>query len=76
MRRIGEVVSSDDELEWTAFRVPHLNDGPADLPVYAGLLGPEWKGTFELSRGSQARWILKEIEEGKWVRGAPTISNQ
>lgn len=75
MKRIGEVVSADDGFEWTVFRVPHLNEGAADLPVCAGLLGPEWKGTLELSRASQARWILKEIEEGKWIRQAPCIAN-
>jgi len=42
---------------------PHLNEGNADFPIWAGLLNPDYKGSLELSRASQARWLLKEIDE-------------
>ena len=62
MVAIAKAVAAEDELDWTIFRVPYLNEGSADLPVWAGLLGPDYKGSLQLSRASQARWILKEIE--------------
>lgn len=75
MAAIAKLVAAQDDLDWTVFRVPHLNDGSADLPVWAGLLGPEYKGSLELSRPSQARWLLKEIEERAWIKGAPSLGN-
>jgi hypothetical protein len=75
MMAIAKAVAAEDELDWTIFRVPHLNEGNADLPVWAGLLGPDYKGSLELSRGSQARWLLQEIEERAWIKGAPSLGN-
>ncbi|KAF2431803.1 NAD(P)-binding protein [Tothia fuscella] len=75
MGAIGEAVASQDELDWTVFRVPHLNDGSGELKVEAGYLGGEYKGGMELSRGSMAKWVLGEIEEGKWIREAPVLGN-
>jgi hypothetical protein len=75
MVAIAKTVAAEDELDWTIFRVPHLNEGSADLPVWAGLLGPDHKGSLELSRASQARWLLKEIEERAWIKGAPLLGN-
>ncbi|KAJ7695498.1 hypothetical protein B0H17DRAFT_1198716 [Mycena rosella] len=72
---IGEAVAAASDLDWTVFRVPHLTDGAADLPVFAGLLGPEYKGSLALSRASLAAWILKEMEERKWVKNAPVLGN-
>jgi len=75
MVAIAKAVAAEEDLDWTIFRVPHLNEGNADLPVWAGLLGPEYKGSLELSRASQARWLLKEIDERAWIRGAPALGN-
>ncbi|KAJ7787167.1 hypothetical protein B0H14DRAFT_3581215 [Mycena olivaceomarginata] len=75
MVAIAEAVTAADDLDWTVFRIPHLTDKAADLPVAAGLLGPDYKGTFDLSRASLALWILKEIEERKWVKKAPLLAN-
>ena len=75
MVAIAEAVSAEEDLDWTIFRVPHLNEGNADLPVWAGLLGPDYKGSLELSRASQARWLLKEIDERAWIRAAPALGN-
>ncbi|KAJ7275046.1 hypothetical protein C8J57DRAFT_1313493 [Mycena rebaudengoi] len=62
-------------LDWTIFRVPHLTTDAADLPVWAGLWGPEFKGSTSLSRESMSRWVLQEIEQRKWVKGAPALGN-
>jgi len=75
MVAIAEAVAAEDELDWTIFRVPHLTEGSADLPVYAGLLGPDYKGSLCLSRASQARWLLQEITERAWIKGAPMLGN-
>jgi hypothetical protein len=75
MVAIAEAVAAEEDLNWTIFRVPHLNEGNADFPVWAGLLGPDYKGSLELSRASQARWLLKEIDERAWIRAAPALGN-
>lgn len=75
MVAITEAVAAEEDLDYTIFRVPHLTEASADLPVCAGLLGPNYKGSFELSRASQARWILKEIEDRAWIKQAPVIGN-
>ena len=75
MIAIAEAVAAEEDLDWTIFRVPHLNEGNADFPVWAGLLGPDYKGSLELSRASQARWLLNEIDERAWIRAAPALGN-
>ncbi|KAF7981582.1 hypothetical protein HWV62_32622 [Athelia sp. TMB] len=75
MVAIAEAVAAEKDLDWTIFRVPNLTEASSDLPVYAGLLGPDYTGSLSLSRGSQARWILKEMEDNAWIKQAPAIGN-
>ena len=75
MVAIAKAVASADDLDWTVFRVPHLTEAAANLPVAAGVIGPDYKGSFDLSRASMAVWILREIEERKWVKKAPMLGN-
>jgi hypothetical protein len=72
---IARNVTAQAVLDWTVFCVPHLNNGSADLPVAAGLLGPEYKGTTELRRASLAWWAMEEIRKGEWIKGAPAVGN-
>ncbi|KAJ7145369.1 hypothetical protein C8R43DRAFT_1012497 [Mycena crocata] len=72
---IAEAVAAADDLDWTVFRVPMLTNESVDLPVAAGVLRPDFKGSLYLSRASMAMWILKEVEERKWVRQAPALGN-
>ena len=65
----------EEGIEWTVFRVPHLTNNVPDRPVWAGFVGPDHKGSLELSRKSQARWLLREIEERQWVNKAPFLGN-
>lgn len=75
MVAIARHVAAQSDLDWTVFRVPYLNNGPADVPLAAGLLGPDYRGTTELSRASMARWVLEEIKQGEWIHGAPALGN-
>lgn len=61
MKAIATTVTSDDALDWTVFRVPHLSLGTGEEKVWAGLFGPEYKGGLDLTRESLARWVLREI---------------
>lgn len=62
------------ELEWTVFRVPFLTDAP-DKGVYAGDLTAEYPWIGTLSRQSQAKWLLTEIEDRKWVGKMPMLND-
>lgn len=55
------------------YRVPQLDNGEAKL-TRASFLGDGSDSMF-LSRKGIAVWLLQEIEEGKWVRKAPLLSN-
>jgi nucleoside-diphosphate-sugar epimerase len=60
-----------DELAWTIFRVPVLRDGEAK-PVKAGFVGEVGLG---IERKALAEWVLREMEEEKWVGKCPAVSN-
>jgi hypothetical protein len=70
-----KVEARKEELETTVFRVGFLNDGPADVGVYAGYQGPDYKGSMSLSRSSMSRWLLQEADERRWIGGAPSLGN-
>jgi len=72
---IATTIVAQADLDWTIFRVPLLNDNDADVAVWARLLGPTFRGTSCLSRGSLARWVLEEMEERNWVKEAPALGN-
>ena len=61
-----------DDLNWTVFRVPLLMNGEAK-PVKAGFIG----GNVGLSvdRKALAEWVLREMDEGKWIGRFPAVSN-
>lgn len=75
MRGIAEVTVRQDDLDWTVYRIPHLNELEDDKEVVVGLINSEYRGTTELSRLSLAKWILKELEEKRWIKQAPMVSN-
>lgn len=85
MRAIGEAVLNNKGnslqpvkgLSATVFRVPLLTNESSDLEVVAFILGGENNTENKtLSRGSMSRWLFKELEEGKWVGGAPSLCNR
>ena len=75
MKAIAERTSAQEDLVWTVFRVPHLNDWEEDAQVTAGLIGPQYPGGIELSRNSLVKWILDEVQEREWLRQAPMVAN-
>ena len=54
-------------------RVPFLTNGAAK-PTVATIIGSGEDGLL-LSRKSLAAWLLKELEEGKWIGKAPVLSS-
>lgn len=75
---IARAVSElDDGWDWTVFRVPYLsNGGDESLQAMAGELGRNGFTTnTTLDRGSLVRWLLQELDEKKWIRGAPALAN-
>jgi hypothetical protein len=54
-------------------RVPFLTNGAAK-PAVATIIGSGQDGLL-LSRKSLAVWLLKELEEGKWIGKAPAVSS-
>jgi hypothetical protein len=76
MVKIAETVNElGEDLDWTIFRIPHLTDGPGDIPVWAAYAGPDHKGSLDLSRRSMGRWLMGEIVEGRWINEAPFLGN-
>lgn len=54
-------------------RVPGLTN-KGYLPVQTGMVG-SGKDGLQLSRKSNAVWVLQELQEGKWIGKAPVLSN-
>lgn len=66
-----QMVELPSDLNWTVFRVPMLMDGNA-VPVKAGWVG---EVGMRLERKGLAEWVLKEMEEGKWIGKCPAVAN-
>lgn len=76
-------VSLGSKCEWTVFRVPLLQGkelgevkNGEDAEVHAMFVGDQ-KGRdgLHLDRGRLARWIMRELEERKWVGLCPMLAN-
>lgn len=74
-----ETVKLGDRVGWTVFRVPLLkgkrlgeNEGGVNA-VFVGDKGG--RDGLGLDRGRLARWILRELGEGKWVGMCPMLAN-
>jgi nucleoside-diphosphate-sugar epimerase len=75
-----ETVALGEKIDWTVFRVPLLqgteldaNNGGEVNAVYVG--DKKGRDGLHLDRGRLARWILKELEERKWVGACPILAN-
>lgn len=74
-----ETVKLGDRIKWTVFRVPLLkgerlreNEGEVNAVFVGDRRG---RDGLSLDRGRLARWILRELEEGKWVGMCPMLAN-
>jgi putative NADH-flavin reductase len=61
-------------LDWTIVRLTMLNDKPKSGKVRVGYLGKGEVGTW-ISRADVADFMLKQLEDTKYLRQAPAISN-
>ena len=69
----AETVRTSD-LEWTIVRLAALNNKPKSGKVKAGYVGTGEVG-MSISRADIADFMLKQINDTKYLRQAPAISN-
>jgi putative NADH-flavin reductase len=70
---VSETVRASD-LDWTIVRLTMLNNNPKSGKVKVGYLGRKEVGTW-ISRADVADFILKQVQDTKYLRQAPVISN-
>ena len=70
---VAEVVR-DSGLDWTIVRLTLLNNKPGSGQVKAGYLGKSEVGTW-ISRADIAAFMLKQLQDTRYLRQAPAISN-
>ncbi|MGA9349425.1 MAG: SDR family oxidoreductase [Anaerolineae bacterium] len=70
---VAETVRASD-LDWTIVRLTLLNDNPKSGKVKVGYLGRGEVGTW-ISRADIADFMLKQVQDTKYLRQAPAISN-
>jgi putative NADH-flavin reductase len=70
---VAEAVRASD-LDWTIVRLTMLNNKPKSGKVRAGYIGRDEVGTW-ISRADIAVFMLNQIEDVKYLRQAPAISN-
>lgn len=84
IKGMGETTAAlGERIKWTVFRVPLLsgkaldenpkNDGEEVNACYVG--DKKGRDGLWLDRGRLARWVLNELDEGKWIGCAPLVSN-
>jgi putative NADH-flavin reductase len=66
-------VIQGSDLDWTVVRYPRLNDGDHTRNYRVGYVDRD-SGT-KLSRADGANFILKELNEKKWLRKLPVVSD-
>lgn len=70
---VAETVRASD-LDWTIVRMAMLNNKPKTGEVKAGYVGRGEVGT-SISRADIADFMLKQINDKKYLHQAPAISN-
>ena len=70
---VAEMTRTSD-LDWTIVRLAMLNNKPKTGKVKAGYLGRGEVGT-RISRADIADFMLKQVDDTKYLRRAPAISN-
>jgi len=70
---ISQIVVNSD-LEWTIARFTRPTDGPATGNVRAGFLGRDTLGAA-ITRADIATFLLDQLEDTRFIRAAPAISN-
>lgn len=66
-----KVIQASD-LDWTIVRYPRLMDGAHTRKYRVGYVSKD--SSTQLSRADGADFVLKELEEQKWLRKLPVVS--
>ena len=69
----AETVRSSD-LDWTIVRLTMLNNNPKSGKVKVGYVGKGEVGLW-ISRADLAEFLLRQVQDTKYLRQAPAISN-
>jgi len=70
---MANIIRASD-LDWTIVRLTLLNNKPRSGKVKVGYLGRSEVGTW-ISRADVADFVLKQVQDTRYLRGAPAISN-
>jgi uncharacterized protein YbjT (DUF2867 family) len=70
---VAETVRGSD-LDWTIIRLGMPNDGPKSGEVRTGYVGTTEVG-MNISRGDIADFLLRQVQDTKYLRQTPVISN-
>jgi putative NADH-flavin reductase len=70
---VADTVRESDQ-DWTIVRLTMLNNKPKSGKVRAGYLGKSEVGTW-ISRSDVADFMLQQVQDAKYLRQAPAISN-
>lgn len=68
----GQTVQASDT-DWTIVRLPFPTDDPKTGHVKVGYVNKEIG--MSISRADAAAFMLKEVQEARYLRQAPVISN-
>lgn len=70
----GEQIA-ESELDWTIIRLPMLSNNPSRGKLNIGYTGDGTVNLFSLSRVDLADFLLKQLDDKKWLYKSPIISN-
>ena len=70
---VAQIVQ-DSGFDWTVVRVSFLNNNPKSGKVRVGYLGRGEVGV-QISRADLAGFVLDELNNGKYIKQMPAISN-
>ena len=70
---VGKVMQGSN-LDWTIIRLPLLNNNPKSGKIKVGYLGKNEVG-LKISRADIADFMLKQVQDTKYIGKAPVISN-
>jgi len=73
IRKMGAIIKESD-LEWTMIRLALLTNGPAKGIQHIGYYGRD-KLNLGVSRKDLARFFVDQVQDNKYIRKAPAISN-
>ena len=66
---------SESDLDWTIVRLPMLSNKLSNGKINTGYTGDGTINLFWLSRIDLADFLLQQVEDKKWLRKSPVISN-